>query len=69
MEAYCVKCRAKREVRNPKKITLKNGRPSLPNFSFEEVRTRRHRLWNGAILCLEKKQKLVVVTYRICENT
>jgi hypothetical protein len=26
MEAYCVKCRAKREIKDPKKITLKNGR-------------------------------------------
>jgi len=26
MQAYCVKCRAKREMRNPKSITMKNGR-------------------------------------------
>ena len=27
MQAYCVKCRAKREMRNPKAVTLKNNRP------------------------------------------
>jgi len=26
MTAYCVKCKAKREIKNPEKITLKNGR-------------------------------------------
>ena len=28
MEAYCFKCRAKREIRNPTGVTLKNGRPA-----------------------------------------
>ena len=28
MEAYCMKCRAKREIKNPKKVILKNGRPA-----------------------------------------
>ena len=28
MEAYCVKCRSKREMRNPQAITMKNGRPA-----------------------------------------
>ncbi len=28
VEAYCVKCRAKREMKNPKEVTLKNGRPA-----------------------------------------
>ena len=28
MEAYCVKCRAKREIRNAAQVTLKNGRPA-----------------------------------------
>lgn len=27
-QAYCFKCRAKREIKNPAKITLKNGRPA-----------------------------------------
>jgi len=28
MDAYCMKCRAKREIRNPRSITFKNGRPA-----------------------------------------
>jgi hypothetical protein len=29
MEAYCFKCRAKREIKNPQKVTLKNGKPAV----------------------------------------
>ena len=28
-EAYCVKCKAKKEIRNPKPVTMKNGRKAL----------------------------------------
>jgi len=28
LQAYCVKCRAKREIQNPERVTLKNGRPA-----------------------------------------
>ena len=28
MEAYCMKCRSKKEMSNPKSITMKNGRPA-----------------------------------------
>ena len=28
MQAYCVKCRTKREMTNARAITMKNGRPS-----------------------------------------
>ena len=28
MEAYCFKCRGKREISNPEQVTLKNGRPA-----------------------------------------
>lgn len=27
-EAYCFKCRAKREIKNPETVTLKNKRPA-----------------------------------------
>jgi len=27
-EAYCFKCRTKREIKNPQKVTLKNGKPA-----------------------------------------
>ncbi len=29
MESFCVKCREKRELINPKQITMKNGRSAL----------------------------------------
>jgi len=28
MQAYCVKCRKKVEIKDPKQITMKNGRPA-----------------------------------------
>ncbi len=28
MEAYCVKCRSKREIQDPEFITMKNGKPA-----------------------------------------
>ena len=28
MEAYCFKCRSKREIKSPQQVTLKNGRPA-----------------------------------------
>ena len=29
MEAYCVKCRAKREMKDAKSITMKNGKSAM----------------------------------------
>jgi len=29
LTAYCVKCRAKREIKDPKEIKMKNGRPAV----------------------------------------
>ena len=29
MEAYCLKCREKREMSNPSSMTMKNGRPAV----------------------------------------
>jgi hypothetical protein len=28
-QAYCVKCRKKREIQNPRQVTLKNKRPAI----------------------------------------
>lgn len=28
LEAYCLKCREKREMKDPKPITMKNGKPA-----------------------------------------
>ena len=29
MEAYCVKCKAKREMKDAKQVKMKNGRPAM----------------------------------------
>jgi len=29
MEAYCVKCKAKKEMKDPQEVTLKNGRKAV----------------------------------------
>jgi hypothetical protein len=28
LEGYCVKCRAKKEIKGAKQVTMKNGRPA-----------------------------------------
>ena len=34
-EAYCVKCRQKREIQNPEETKLKNGRPAVKGVCGE----------------------------------
>ncbi|MFH1857492.1 MAG: DUF5679 domain-containing protein [Candidatus Omnitrophota bacterium] len=29
MQAYCVKCKAKKEMKDAKSVTMKNGRPAM----------------------------------------
>jgi len=29
MQAYCFKCRSKKEIKDPQRVTLKNGRPAV----------------------------------------
>jgi RNase P subunit RPR2 len=29
MDAYCVKCKAKVEIKDPKEVKMKNGRPAI----------------------------------------
>ncbi len=29
MEAYCVKCKAKKEMKDAKQVKMKNGRPAM----------------------------------------
>jgi len=29
VKGYCVKCRTKREIKDAKKVTLKNGKPAM----------------------------------------
>ena len=39
MDAYCVKCKAKVEIKNPKDVTMKNGRPAV-NGTCSECGTK-----------------------------
>lgn len=29
MQGYCVKCREKKEIKDPQQITMKNGKPAV----------------------------------------
>jgi DNA-directed RNA polymerase subunit RPC12/RpoP len=35
VEGYCVKCRAKREIKDAKNITMKNGKPAVQGLCPE----------------------------------
>ena len=51
MEAYCVKCKAKKEMQNATAITMKNGKPATqsragraaPRCSRSESSTAPHK--------------------------
>lgn len=32
MEAFCVRCKTKREIQNPTDITMKNGKPAIQGY-------------------------------------
>ena len=36
-EVYCVKCKAKREAVDTKKVTMKNGKPALEGLVTDET--------------------------------
>jgi len=44
MQAYCMKCRAKREMKNPRSIIMKNRRPATqgvcPVLRNQDVQNR-----------------------------
>ena len=56
MQAYCVKCRAKKEMKDARAITMKNGKPA----------TVKDNSINGA---LSIKRKIQLTTARITDNT
>jgi len=43
---YCVKCRTKREIKNPKSITMKNGRPATKG-TCPICKTKMYRIGKG----------------------
>jgi hypothetical protein len=64
MQAYCVKCRAKKEMKDAKNITMKNGRPAMYIVSAFgsarnscEVRQLRELFWlSGGSKVRERKE-------------
>lgn len=46
MEAYCVKCRAKRQMQNARSITMKNGK-SATQGTCPVCRTKMFRIGKG----------------------
>ncbi|MBI1885289.1 MAG: hypothetical protein HYS09_03075 [Chloroflexi bacterium] len=46
MQAYCLKCRTKRDMRNPQQVTLKNGRPATQG-SCPVCGTKMYRIGKG----------------------
>jgi DNA-directed RNA polymerase subunit RPC12/RpoP len=46
MEAYCFKCKAKREIKSPQQVTLKNGRPATRG-ACPECGTKVFRIGSG----------------------
>lgn len=46
MQAYCLKCRTKRDMRNPTPTTLKNGRPATQG-SCPVCGTKMYRIGKG----------------------
>lgn len=43
MQAYCLKCRTQREMKEPKQITMKNGKPATEG-KCPECGTRMFRI-------------------------
>jgi RNase P subunit RPR2 len=46
MQAYCLKCRTQREIRNPQRVTLKNGRPATQG-TCPSCGTKMYRIGKG----------------------
>ena len=46
MEAYCMKCRAKREMKDTKAITMKNGKPATQGVC-PQCGTKMFRIGKG----------------------
>ncbi len=46
MEAYCLKCRAKREMKNPQQTKMKNGKPATTGIC-PNCGTKMYRIGTG----------------------
>ncbi len=56
VEAYCVKCKAKREMSEAKEVTMKNGRSAMKG-KCPECTTGMYRIMGGAAKKKATKKK------------
>lgn len=54
--AYCMKCKAKREMQNPEKVIMKNGRPAMKGVC-PECGTKMFRIMPKEGTALPKEEK------------
>jgi hypothetical protein len=56
VEAWCMKCKSKREMNNAKKVTMKNGRPAMSGVC-SECGTKMFKIGDGSPSKSSKKSK------------
>ena len=64
MDAYCMKCKTKREIRNPTQVTFKNGRPATQG-TCSVCATKVFRIGRGEELpnrkrCFKRRGRVTV---------
>ena len=58
-QAYCVKCKAKREMKNEKPVTMKNGRSAISGVC-STCGTKMFKIGGGTATTPSRKVKLPV---------
>lgn len=56
VEAWCMKCKAKREMKNAAKVTMKNGRPAMKGVC-SKCGTKMFKIGDGSPSKSSKKSK------------
>ena len=56
VEAWCMKCKAKREMKNAAKVTMKNGRPAMSGVC-SKCGTKMFKIGDGSPSKSSKKSK------------
>jgi RNase P subunit RPR2 len=49
MEAYCVKCRGKKEMKDPQPVTMKNGKSATAG-TCQSCGTKMFRIGKGPVM-------------------
>jgi hypothetical protein len=58
-QAYCVKCKAKREMKNEKPVTMKNGRSAISGIC-STCGTKMFKIGGGTATSPSRKAKMPV---------